>query len=154
MIDYTNHLFDIIVITRIATWTDFCKFKPHRTKPVSTLTGTQHIHRSNVRNKARYWFWQCLRCENQGIIRADNIKRWITTDHTCNCQHKCYVAPKTKHCKRCYHTWPTDRLHWYISGRGYLSTHCKRCTSAIRKSQYDYKNYCLRYEQVAGGYPV
>ena len=141
IIDYTNHIFETIIIDRIATWDDFCKHKPHRIKSVVTASGnTVLVNKSNNRDKHRYWHWRCIACERSGIVRVDVLKRWIDNDHKCRCKRKRkpYAATEThKVCGFCKRRKLLTTMFFYKSKAGYYSTNCKECSRLIAAGKRD-----------------
>ncbi len=159
--DFKDHLCNTIVIDRLATWQEFCRFKPNRVEPVVTCTGCRvMVHKSNRRNKAHYWLHHCLKCGRRGIVRADTWLLWGKQDHKCPCQRRdkrgLYGTEKT--CKYCGRIKPASELFFYKSRLGYLSSNCKVCSKILRDGRRDASpkaglfDFGLQYDRdLAGG---
>jgi len=160
MQDYTGKTIGTIIIQRLATFEDYCKYKPHRVKQIGTASGkAQFVYKSPAYRGRRYWLWLCVACKRTGIIRADVVKRWTENGHQCRCRStgkppKPYVyVGVDKYCPRCCRTLPATKTFWYIAKRGYLSSLCKRCSRIYSIEHYKYRhaqNDCRRNE--GGGF--
>lgn len=136
MTDYSNHLYDSIIILRLATFEEFCKYKPTRVKRITTVRGEIYVLKSYARNRQRYWLWACGACKRRGIIRADTLGLWTDNDHQCRCR-----ARKT--CKVCNRTYAITKAHWYINKHGYADSYCKPC----RRAYADARRPAPKYKQ-------
>ncbi len=167
MQDYTNHLYNTIVIDRLATWGDYCQAKPHAVKEIVTASGQRvYVHKASKRNKARYWHWQCGKCDRQGLVRADTLRLWARSDHQCQCvragqtmRKRIANRPAFKVCPNCLRALPTTKSYWYVTKRGYLGHWCKRCIRLCKprhepKSKYVYPHAFKRCPKCTRNLPA
>ncbi|KKK74882.1 hypothetical protein LCGC14_2879310, partial [marine sediment metagenome] len=62
MIDYSSHLYGSIVILKIASFEEFCRYKPTKVKKITTVRGDIYVLKSWARNTTRYWLYKCVSC--------------------------------------------------------------------------------------------
>ena len=137
---YTDHIYDTIVITGIATWEQFIEHRPHLVELVSTCTGPKYVRKGVSWDKHRYWAWTCGACGKSGITRADVLKRWAISNHKCECKRRAKTyecVDASKRCPACGQEKPATKGYWYISKCGYLSHRCKECSKQCRKDRYN-----------------
>lgn len=155
MIDYTNHIYNSIIVTGFATWAEFCKHKPNSIKRIITASGDSVlVHKNSNHNKHHYYRTFCAACKCVRIIRADVLGLWAKTGHTCRCKRKRKPYANTeaqKHCPGCCRSLSTSSVFWYISKAGYLSSKCKQCHKTYSQSRYEYKFSQNRRRYEAGG---
>lgn len=165
MIDFDGQIFGTIMITRVATFEDYCEHKPNRVKQIGTADGTaRYVCKSKTRNRSRYWCWACAACKRTGVIRADTLKKWAENGHQCPCrrkqrraghkleQHKGYGSFKL--CKYLNHKLPATTAFFYQSKAGYLSTNCRACSRIIAAGKRDtipvIKGFGCKYDRNLG----
>ncbi len=137
MVDYTDHIYNTIIIDRIATWEDFCEHKPDRIKYVRTVSKPSvPVHRLLRRNRCRYWLYHCIACRRTGIVRVDTLKKWADSNHQCKCRKTYRPQDTRKTCKYCGTDKPLIKAFWYISKAGYADNYCKTCRRAYRHKRY------------------